>query len=89
VFSLKDAVSINSSLIYNQRISKTGKKNKELLSQPFADWGHPNPLIIFRCLSGTAFETFLSSLPNGKKCKINVQTFNSNKQISNMFLNSS
>lgn len=67
---------------------QTGKKNKELLSQPFADWGHPNPLIIFRCLSGTAFETFLSSLPNGKKCKVNVQTFNSNKQISNMFYNS-
>ncbi|GAG53574.1 unnamed protein product, partial [marine sediment metagenome] len=78
----------NNLVILVSKYSKTGKKNKELLSQPFADWGHPNPLIIFRCLSGTAFETFLSSLPNGKKCKINVQTFNSNKQISNMYLNS-
>jgi len=54
----------NNPVILVSKYFQTGKKNKELLSQPFADWGHPNPLMIFLCFIGLAIKQKAQTFPD-------------------------
>jgi len=84
----------NNPVIWILKYFQMGKKNKELLSQPFANWGHPNPLMIFfHCIGHAKSKKRKSSWnyvfrsPSSKwqdEHKVKIQIFNSNKEFFNI-----